>query len=40
MFEPAFTQRIIELGVTDVASRLPEIRAFLGETPAHLVAAS
>ena len=40
MFEPSFTQRIIKLGETDVASRLPEIRAFLGETSAHLVAAS
>jgi NTE family protein len=40
LFEPTFTQRIIELGETDVASRLPDIRAFLGESPAHLVAAS
>lgn len=40
MFEPTFTQRIIELGETDVASRLPDIRAFLGESPAQLVAAS
>ena len=40
MFEPTFTQRIIELGESDVASRLPDIRAFLGEKPAHLVAAS
>jgi NTE family protein len=31
MFEPTFTQRIIELGESDVASRLAEIRAFLGE---------
>jgi NTE family protein len=40
MFEPTFTQRIIELGENDVASRLSDIRAFLGEKPAHLVAAS
>ncbi len=40
MFEPTFTQRIIALGETDVASRLPDIRAFLGETPVQLVAAS
>jgi NTE family protein len=39
MFEPTFAQRIIELGETDVASRLPDIRAFLGETPVQLVAA-
>ena len=39
MFEPTFTQRIIELGEMDVASRLPDIRAFLGEPPVHLVAA-
>jgi hypothetical protein len=40
MFEPAFTQRVIELGETDVASRLAEIRAFLGEDAGRLVAAS
>jgi NTE family protein len=40
MFEPAFTRRIISLGETDVASRLAEIRAFLGEDAGQLVAAS
>jgi NTE family protein len=40
MFEPSFTRRIIELGETDVASRLAEIRAFLGEDAGQLVAAS
>lgn len=40
MFEPTFTQRLIELGEADVASRLPEIRAFLGEDARQLVAAS
>ena len=34
MFEPTFTQRIIELGESDVDSRLAEIRAFLGEEAA------
>lgn len=40
MFEPTFTQRIIALGEADVGSRLDEIRAFLGEDRAQLVAAS
>jgi NTE family protein len=40
MFEPSFTRRIIDLGETDVASRLAEIRAFLGEDAGQLVAAS
>jgi NTE family protein len=40
MFEPTFTRRLIELGEADVASRLPEIRAFLGEDARQLVAAS
>jgi NTE family protein len=41
MFEPSFTRRLIELGEADVASRLAEIRAFLGEDAAQqLVAAS
>jgi hypothetical protein len=31
MFEPTFTRRIIDLGEADVAARLAEIRAFLGE---------
>ena len=39
MFEPAFTRRLIDLGEADVASRLPEIRAFLGEDARQLVAA-
>lgn len=40
MFEPTFTRRIIDLGESDVASRLPDIRAFLGEATPQLVAAS
>lgn len=40
MFEPAFTRRLIDLGEADVATRLPEIRAFLGEDARQLVAAS
>ncbi|HEX6641294.1 MAG TPA: patatin-like phospholipase family protein [Thermoanaerobaculia bacterium] len=41
MFEPAFTQQLIDLGVSDVGSRLAEIRAFLGEDAGQqLVAAS
>ncbi|HUR83261.1 MAG TPA: patatin-like phospholipase family protein [Thermoanaerobaculia bacterium] len=40
MFEPAYTRRIIEIGEGDVDARLPEIRAFLGEQPPHLVAAT
>ena len=31
LFEPGYTQRLIELGEADVESRLDEIRAFLGE---------
>ncbi len=31
MFEPTYTQRIIEIGEADVETRLPEIRTFLGE---------
>lgn len=34
MFEPTYTRRIIDLGESDVASRLAEIRAFLGEDAA------
>jgi NTE family protein len=40
LFEPTFTQRIIALGEADVGARVPEIRAFLGEDRAQLVAAS
>jgi NTE family protein len=40
MFEPSFTRRLIDLGEADIASRLPEIRAFLGEDARQLVAAS
>jgi NTE family protein len=41
MFEPAFTQKLIDLGESDVRSRLAEIRAFLGEDAGQqLVAAS
>lgn len=39
MFEPTFTRRLIDLGEADIASRLPEIRAFLGEDARQLVAA-
>ncbi len=39
MFEPSYTKRIIEIGESDVETRLPEIRAFLGEER-RLVAAS
>lgn len=31
LFEPSYTRRIIDLGESDVAARLDEIRAFLGE---------
>lgn len=34
MFEPSYTQRIIEIGESDVTARLAEIRAFLGEDAA------
>jgi NTE family protein len=34
MFEPTFTRRIIDLGESDVQSRVAEIRAFLGEDAA------
>ena len=40
MFEPTFTKKLIDLGEADIASRLPEIRAFLGEDARQLVAAS
>jgi NTE family protein len=39
MFEPSYTRRLIDVGEADVSARLPEIRAFLGEDVAHLVAA-
>ena len=32
MFEPHYTQRLVELGESDVDSRVDEIREFLGET--------
>jgi NTE family protein len=31
MFEPHYTSRLVEIGEADVASRLDEISAFLGE---------
>jgi NTE family protein len=40
MFEPSFTRRIIELGESDIASRVSEIRTFFGEERPNLVAAS
>jgi NTE family protein len=39
MFEPTFTQRVIALGEADIEARVSEIRAFLGEDRAQLVAA-
>jgi NTE family protein len=37
MFEPNYLRRIIEIGETDVASRLGEIRTFLDEPVPHAV---
>ena len=37
MFEPHYTRRLIEIGEADVASRLGEIREFLGEPMPHAV---
>ena len=39
LFEPEYTRRIIDIGEADVASRLAEIRAFLGEDAADSAAA-
>jgi NTE family protein len=38
MFEPGYTQRIIEIGESDVDARVDDIRAFLGEERPRLVA--
>lgn len=38
LFAPAYTTRLVQLGEKDVESRLAEIRAFLGESPAEAVA--
>jgi NTE family protein len=38
MFEPSYTQRIIEIGESDVEARLDDIRAFLGEETERQVA--
>ncbi len=38
MFEPTYTQRIIEIGEGDVDLRINDIRAFLGERPQMQVA--
>jgi NTE family protein len=38
-FEPEFTRRLIELGQADAASRIDEIRAFLGDETPQIVAA-
>ena len=38
MFEPHYTTRLIEIGETDVASRLDEFRTFLGEPAAAITA--
>ena len=37
MFEPHYTQRLIEIGEADVAARLDDIRTFLGEPMAEAV---
>jgi NTE family protein len=39
MFEPHYSRRLIELGESDVAARLPEIAAFLGEETVTLASA-
>lgn len=39
MFQPEYTRRIIEIGESDVDARVNDIRAFLGEDAARLVAA-
>lgn len=39
MFEPEYTERLIEIGESDVESRIGEIRAFLGEDRPLIVAA-
>lgn len=38
MFEPHYTRRLVEIGEADVAARVEEIRAFLGEAEAEAVA--
>jgi NTE family protein len=40
MFEPHYSRRLIELGESDVAARLPEIAAFLGEEDAVSLASA
>ena len=39
MFQPEYTRRIIEIGESDVDARVEDIRNFLGEDAARLVAA-
>jgi NTE family protein len=38
MFEPHYIRRLIEIGEADVASRVDEVRSFLGESVPHAVA--
>jgi NTE family protein len=39
LFEPTYTRRLIDLGEADVDARLPELRAFLGESDSWASAA-
>src|SRR5437764_14232500 len=39
MFEPHYTTRLIEIGENDVASRLDELRAFLGQPAGSAISA-
>jgi NTE family protein len=39
MFEPHYTSVLVEIGENDVASRLDELRAFLGETAGTAISA-
>ena len=39
MFEPHYTSRLIEIGENDVASRLVELRTFLGQPSVPAISA-
>jgi hypothetical protein len=39
MFVPDYTSRLIEIGESDVASRLNELRTFLGESAGATISA-
>jgi len=39
MFEPHYTSRLIEIGENDVASRLDELRTFLGQPSVPAISA-